>query len=416
MRRAAGYLELARRHPLPIALAVVAIAGALLLLTIGGDGSRRPANGDIEISSQMRRARAAFHPTPDQWVAMTVEAVGQREFRLSVATEGKIAIDEDRATPIFSPYAGRVMKLLVKPGDVVTVGQPLFTVEATDMVQAQNDFITAVTGLNKARSALELAQINDKRQRLLYDAKAVPLKEVQNARAVLDAAENDVRSSDVALEAVRNRLRILGKSDAEIAAFQDKGRIDPATPIHTPIAGTIVQRKVGPGQYIGNGASDPVFVIGDLSTVWLIAYVRESDAPRVTVGQSIQFSVLSDPDRIYPAKITYAAAMLDPSTRRLLVRATIDNSAGKLKPEMFASVRITVGDVATTLAVPRYAVMYEGDGARVRVVHDDRTIELRPIKTGLADGDMVQVLNGLDSGEKVITRGSLFIDRAAAGG
>jgi cobalt-zinc-cadmium efflux system membrane fusion protein len=107
--------------------------------------------------------------------------------------------------------------------------------------------------------------------------------------------------------------------------------------------------------------------------------------------------------------------MLDPSTRRLLVRATIDNSAGALKPEMFASVRIMVGDVATTLAVPRCAVMYEGNGARVRVVHDDKTIELRPIKTGLADGDMVQVLDGLAPGEKVITKGSLFIDRAAGG-
>jgi cobalt-zinc-cadmium efflux system membrane fusion protein len=88
------------------------------------------------------------------------------------------------------------------------------------MVQAQNDFIAAATGLNKARSALNLAQIIDKRQTLLYEGKAVPLKEVQNARAALDAAENDVRSAEVALEASRNRLRILGKTDQEIADFQ----------------------------------------------------------------------------------------------------------------------------------------------------------------------------------------------------
>ena len=103
---------------------------------------------------------------------------------------------------------------------------------------------------------LNLAQINDKRQRLLYEGKAVPLKEVQQAQGTLDAAENDVRSADVALEASRNRLRILGKTDQEITEFQTKGTINPATPIYAPIGGTIVQRKVGPGQYVGSGASD----------------------------------------------------------------------------------------------------------------------------------------------------------------
>jgi pyruvate/2-oxoglutarate dehydrogenase complex dihydrolipoamide acyltransferase (E2) component len=121
------------------------------------------------------------------------------------------------------------MKLFAKPGETVAVSQPLFTVEATDMVQAQNDFIGAATELNKARSALNLAQIIDKRQRLLFEGKAVPLKEVQNAKAALDVAENDVRSNEVALEAARNRLRILGKTDAEINEFQEKSTINPAT-------------------------------------------------------------------------------------------------------------------------------------------------------------------------------------------
>jgi membrane fusion protein, heavy metal efflux system len=97
---------------------------------------------------------------------------------------------------------------------------------------------------------------------------------VQNAKAALDAAENEVRSAEVALEAGRNRLRILGKTDQEIADFQEKGNISPATPIYAPIAGTIVQRKVGPGQYVGGNTSDPVFIIGDLGTVWVLAYMR----------------------------------------------------------------------------------------------------------------------------------------------
>ena len=373
---------------------------------------------DPDAAGQSKKVTGVFYPTPAQWATLTVEPVQQRVFQSEHVTEGKIAVDEDRSTPIFSPYAGRVIKLFVKPGDTVTVGQPLFTVQAADMVQAQNDFISAATALNKARSALNLAQIIDKRQRLLYEGKAVPLKEVQNARAALDAAENDVRSAEVALEATRNRLRILGKTDQEITDFQEKGTIDPATLITAPIAGTIVQRKVGPGQYVGSGSTDPVFIIGDLSTVWVVAFIRETEAPIVHVGQQIYFTVLAYPDRSFPANISYVAAALDPTTRRLLVRATVNNDAGLLKPEMFASVKVLSGESDKAVAVPRDAIIYEGEAARVWVVRDkdnDKAIELRRIKVGLTNGSMVEVLKGLAPGDSVVTKGSLFIDRVAAG-
>ncbi len=395
------------------ALTALALALAAGAWGIKSYTSGTAADSDTAVSSQSKRPRGLFYPSSTQWAALTVEPVQQRVFRSEHVTEGKIAVDEDRATPIFSPYAGRVTKLFVKPGEVVSVGQPLFTVEAADMVQAQNDFIAAATALNKARSALNLAQINDKRQRLLYEGKAAPLKEVQQAQGALDAAQNDVRSAEVALEATRNRLRILGKTDQEIAEFQDKGSINPATPIYAPIAGTIVQRKIGPGQYVGSGASDPVFVIGDLGTVWLAAYVRETDAPLVRVGQPIYFTVLAYPDRAFPATIGYVAASLDPTSRRLPVRATVDNSAGLLKPEMFASVKILTGESDATVAVPRDAIIYEDDTARVWVVRDDKGIELHRIKVGLTNGNMVEVLDGLEPSDRVITKGSLFIDRVA---
>jgi cobalt-zinc-cadmium efflux system membrane fusion protein len=391
------------------------VAGGVVTWVAKSPPARDTADADTAISSQSKRPRGLFFPTAAQWATLTVEPAQQKVFRSEHVTEGKIAVDEDRSTPIFSPYAGRVTKLFVKPGDTVTVGQPLFTVEAADMVQAQNDFITASTALNKARSAQNLAQIVDKRQRLLFEGKAVPLKEVQNARAGLDAAENDVRSSEVALEAARNRLRILGKTDQEITEFQDKGAINPATPIYAPIAGTVVQRKVGPGQYVGSGASDPVFIIGDLSTVWVVAYIRETEAPMVHIGQALYFTVLAYPDRAFPANISYVAAALDPSSRRLLVRATVSNSAGLLKPEMFASVKILTGEGDVAIAVPREAVIYEGEAARVWVVRDDKGIELRRIKVGLSSGAMIEVTDGLAPSDRVISKGSLFIDRVATG-
>src|SRR5262245_12902233 len=390
------------------------VTGTLIWLT----SQRHDQRADIrqsEFSSQSKGR--VFYPTAEQWATLTVEPVQQRVCQSEHVTEGKIAVDEDRSTAIFSPYAGRVLKLFVKPGDTVTVGQPLFTVQATDMVQAQNDFISAATALNKARSAHNLAEIIDKRQRLLYEAKAVPLKEVQNARAALDAAENDVRSAEVALEATRNRLRILGKTDLEITEFQEKGTIDPATLITAPIGGTIVQRKVGPGQYVGSGSTDPVFIIGDLSTVWVVAFIRETEAPIVHVSQAIYFTVLAYPDRSFPANISYVAAALDPTTRRLLVRATVNNDAGLLKPEMFASVKILTGEGDSAVAVPRDAIIYEGEAVRVWTVRDDdKAIELRRIKVGLTNGKVVEVVEGLAPKDRVVSKGSLFIDRVAKGG
>jgi cobalt-zinc-cadmium efflux system membrane fusion protein len=397
-----------------VGLAVVAAVALGIVLARGAfTGSHQNSE---EMSSRSKRVSRVLQLTDAQLAGLEIQPVERHSFHSELVTEGRIAIDEDHSTPIFSPYAGRVMKLFVKPGDTVTVGQPLFTVQATDMVQAQNDFIAAATGLNKARSALNLAQIIDKRQTLLYEGKAVPLKEVQNARAALDAAENDVRSAEVALEAARNRLRILGKTDQEIADFQHKGMIDPATPIYAPIAGTIVQRKVGPGQYVGCGASDPVFIIGDLSRVWVMAYVRESESPMVRVGQAIAFTVIGYPKRIFHASLTYVAAAFDPATRRLAVRAEIDNPDELLRPEMFASVSICTSPDAISAALPSEAIIYEGSTTRVWVATSKTSLELRNIKTGLVNGNMVQVVDGLQLNEKVVTRGGVFIDRAGTSG
>src|SRR6266436_9000564 len=136
-------------------------------------------------------------------------------------------------------------------------------------------------------------------------------------------ALNDVHSTHTALEASQKKLRILGFSDADIASLQQKGRLNPETTVFAPIGGTVVQRKAGPGQYVSTGASDPVYVIGDLSTVWLVAFVRETDAAKVSVGQDLNFNVMALPGRPLSARINYVATAIDPATRRLLVRATI---------------------------------------------------------------------------------------------
>ena len=395
------------------------VAGVLsTLIVISAMGLVRAIIGskdNSDVSSQSRKGLQTYTPTPAEWASLTIQPVIERTFRAEHVTEGKIAVDEDRSTPVFSPYAGRVTKLLARPGDRVTQGQPLFVIEAADNVQSQNDFIAAATSMNKAKSQLELAQIQDKRARDLYEGKAIPLKDLQQAQAALVTAQNDMRSADTALGAARNRLRILGLTEEAISTFQDKGQIDRETTIVAPIAGTVVQRKIGPGQYVNAGATDPVFVIGDLSTVWITAFVRETEAPDIEVGQEIAFNVLAFPSRTLTGRINYVSAAIDSTTRRLMARATIDNRDGSLKPEMFANVTIYSAGDRPALGVPKQALIYEGNQVRVWVAHDDKTIELRQIKTGLANGDLVEVKGSLQPGEQVVTRGNLFIDRAASG-
>ena len=400
------------RQQLGVGVAVLVLAGAALFGFTHLGGAPKESS---ELSSQSRKGQQRYTPTAAEWASLTVQPVSEQVFRAEYVTEGKVAVDEDRSTPVFSPYAGRINKLLARPGDNVTQGQPLFVIEATDMVQAQNDLVTAVTGLNKANSAVDLAKLQDTRAKDLFEGKAVPLKDYQQSQATLIQAQNDLRSAQTALEAARNKLRIFGFTDDALSAFQEKGRIDPNTTIFAPIAGTVVQRKVGPGQYVNSGASDPVFVIGDLSTVWLTAFVRESDASNVAVGQEVSFNVLALPGRPLTARIDYVAAAIDPATRRLLVRATVENKDGVLKPEMFANVTIYSGGDHRAVGVPKQALIYEGDQVRLWVAHDDKSIELRQIKTGLTNGNLVEVVGNLNAGDQIVTKGSLFIDRAASG-
>ena len=405
---AATYLT-SRRLTTLLAVAVVVGLGAF------GVTRMIPHAKSLESAAPAKAELPRYVPTAAEWASLTVEPVTERVFRAEHATEGKIAVNEDSSTPIFSPFAGRVSKLLVKPSDKVERGQPLFIVEAADTVQGLNDFVAALSALSSARSKFNLAQIVEKRANDLYVGKAVPLKDWQQSQSDLVTAQNDVRSAETALEAAHNRLRILGRSEEQISSFQETRQISADTPINSPIEGTVVQRKVGPGQFISSGSSDPVFVIGDLSTVWLLAFVRETEASGVAIGQELTFSLLAMPGSQFKAHIDYVAAAIDPATRRLLVRATIDNKDGLFKPEMFANVTIYSGGDRPAVGVPKQALIYEGEHVRLWVAHDDKSIELRNVQTGLTNGDLVEVTTNLKAGEKIVTRGSLFIDRAATG-
>jgi cobalt-zinc-cadmium efflux system membrane fusion protein len=409
-----------RRRLLPLTQFTVVVAlvvgmAILVWLLIDKNPADSPQRAKPERSDT---AAGTFRPTTEQWAGFKIEPVRLVSFRPEQVTEGNIAIDDDFTTPVFSPYSGRVIKLIAKLGDHVEAGAPLFEIQASEFVQAQNDLITALANLQTVRSQLAQAQTTEKRAHELYLAQGGALKDWQQAQTDLVTAQNTVRSDEIAAHAVRSRLRILGKSDKEIASLeaQPTQKLDPVAIVTAPIGGTITQRQIGLGQFINStaaGASNPVYTIGNLSTVWLIANVRETDAPLMQVGLPVEVHVLAFPGRVFKAKISWVAPSIDPNTHRLSVRADVENPDGALKPGMFADFSIITGEAETAPAVPQRAIVYEGDTTRVWVAGDEGTIAERPVRTGqIADG-MVEILAGLSQGEKVVTSGALFIDRAA---
>ena len=402
----------------------IKVLGAIVVASVGVGAGLWASGGFPDAHSGVppvqkpssRTADNGFIPTQNQWAALSVETVAPHAFRTIVSTDGRIAIDEDNTTPVFSPYAGRVIALHAKAGDKIQAGQPLFTIAATDMVQAQNDMVSAVAALNKANSALRLAEINLTRARSLYESKAGSQRDFQTAEDTRNAATSDKSAAEAAIEAARNRLKLLLKTDEEIAVFRKEGRMSAETVIPAPLSGTVVQRKAGPGLFVAGASSDPLFVIGDLSTVWIVANVKETDAPAMEVGQKIEFRVLALPGKSFSAKIDYVASTIDPVTRRLTVRAAIPNPDGKLKPESFAGVDIVTSGEQASPSISRGALIYDGEAAHVWAVRADKSIVKQAVVVGNATTDRVEVLKGITNGDKLVAKGSLFIDRVASSG
>ena len=365
---------------------------------------------------------SSFKPTDAQWAGFKIADVRSVTFSAAQTTDGKIAIDDDRTVPVFSPYTGRVSKLFVRTGAEVRAGDPLVSIQATEFVQAANDLVSAAGSDRTAKAQLALAGATEKRQHELYLAQGGSLKDWQQSQSDLTNARGTFSAAEVALGAVRARLRILGKADREIAAMETTGdptRFSPEAIVAAPISGTVTQRQVGIGQNIvsqSNNGSTPVFTIADTSVVWLDANAREVDAPLIHIGDAVEVHVLAFPDKVFNAQVTFVSASIDTTTHRLPIHAEITNPDGLLKPEMFATFRIITGQSTQAAAVPEQAIVYDPDGAHVWLVGPDKTLSIRQVKVGRSDSGLVEILDGLKPGDKVVTSGSLFIDRAAEAG
>jgi cobalt-zinc-cadmium efflux system membrane fusion protein len=348
--------------------------------------------------------------SPDQLHQLDIAEVGTFTFQSRQRAIGRIAYNEDASTPVLTPFSGRVTRLIAKVGDVVKRGDPLFEIDSPEVVLPQNEFIAAIATQNKARAQLNLATIVEKRQRDLFEGKAAPLKEFQQAQADLTAAQNDMRAAGTAVDAARNRLAILGLTEDQIAALQQKREIKRATPVFSPIDGTVIARKVGPGQYVRSDSADALYTIANLSTMWLKALIPENDIPAIKVGQQAEVTITALPGRVFTARITAIEASADAVTRRLVVRSEIPNPDGALKSEMFASFTIVTGESEVSPAVPASALIREAENVSVWVEVEPLLFKRRVVEIGLEQAGKVQIRSGLKTGELIVARGAIFVD------
>ncbi|MEO3473229.1 efflux RND transporter periplasmic adaptor subunit [Roseomonas sp. CAU 1739] len=400
-----------RRAAIAAGVAALAVAGFAYLTIEKSEHAEAPARPS---ASAAQPADGSFRLADNEMRSLRIEPVLLRDFRTERLAEGRISYDEDRSTPVFSPYTGRILRVMVRQGDVVAAGQPLFEIETTDLVQATNDLLAAVDNEGKARTTLELARRNEARQRELVQIRAAARRDLEQAEADAANAAADLRVAETAHAAARDRMRVLGRTPDQITEVERTRHVDAVIAVAAPIGGTVVQRRAGAGQWVNAGATDPVATIADLSTVWLVAAVREMDAPDMHVGQPVEVRVNALPGRVFQARVSAIGSSLDATSRRLPVRAEVQDPDGVLKPEMFANFRIAVGGDGNALGVPADAVIHRGAETSVWAALDGNRFALRKVALGRRAGNMFEVRDGLEPGARIVTAGALFIDRAAA--
>jgi cobalt-zinc-cadmium efflux system membrane fusion protein len=404
-----------RRQLIYLVLGAGIVIGVALGLVVGG--ALAPG---VSVPTGESQASTELHPGPDtdavtvdaqQARRLKIEPVRLREFRDERTAVGRIAFNDDRTTAVFAPFQGRVLRLIAKPGDVLHPGSPLLVIDSPDLVQANADLISASVAVKKAENQVNLAERVARRQKLLYEAGAGAFKDLEQSAADFLNARNDLKTAEGQVTAARSRLRApFGKNDSEIAKIEETHQVDRVAEILSPIAGTVTSRKVSPGQFVRADNTDPMFSIGDLSSMWLIANVAEIDIPLVKVGQEVAVQVMAYPGEEFRARITYVGASVDPAIRRLTVRAEISNLDGKLKPDMFASFRILTGAPTRSPSVPAGAIVREGDGTMTAwATADGRHLVRRTVTVGLQHDGFAQILEGLQAGELVAAESALFV-------
>ena len=333
--------------------------------------------------------------------AVKVGEVGEMTFPVEKSAVGSIDFNEDMTVQVFTPYQGKIVDLFAKVGDEVKKGQTLFTIDSPDLLAAEANVISAAGVLELTTKALE-------RFKILYETRAI-------AQVVLEQAVSDQQTAEGALRTARDAVRIFGKTDAEIDQIIKNRKADPTLIVPSPINGRITARNGQPGLLVQPGNAPGVYSVADISTMWMLANVAESDVSSIYVGQEVKVSLLSFPGKLFGGRISTVTSMVDPNSHRMLVRSDIDDPQHQLRSGMFANFVIRTGDPVRSPAVPLSGLVREGDGTdTVWVTTDRRRFTQRTVTVGNRKDGFRQILSGLKPGELVATDGAIFLSNMLA--
>jgi cobalt-zinc-cadmium efflux system membrane fusion protein len=335
----------------------------------------------------------------NQLASVKVGAVLEHLFPIEKGAVGSIDFNEEMSVQVFTPYQGRIIDLFAKVGDEVVKGQRLFTIDSPDLIQAESTLIAAAGVLDLTSRAL-------KRAKELYETRAIAQKD-------LEQATSDQQTAEGALKAARDNVRLFGKSESDIDRVVTERRLDPVLVVPSPIAGRVTARNAAPGLFVQSGNAPAPYSVTDITTMWMLANVAETDVPALRVGQEVTVRVKAYPERTFEGRISTISAMVDPNTHRALIRSEIDDPKHELRSGMFATFVIRTGDPVRAVAVPFNGVVREGDGTMtVWVTTDRRHFVKRTVKIGLQRDGYHQIIEGLQAGELVATDGALFLSNA----
>jgi cobalt-zinc-cadmium efflux system membrane fusion protein len=384
-----------------------------LLLTLLGAmvqmGCKQTPPANISASANSSPA-----PASAQNSAIEIEIVAPQSIAGVIPATGKILIPENHVAVIGPVNQGRIVRLYAGQGTRVRKGQKLAELESADIDQAEADYLKALgdyeNALRSSAAEVKLAQESYDRNKLLYEQKVTAGKNLQAAEHDLEvakaAAENSVSGTKAALTAARRKLLILGLNDATINSLGKKSDLAAVFSLNSPIDGVVVERNATVGASVGTDAN--LFKIIDLSQVWIDANVFEKDLQRVRPGQEVKLTVPAFPQSTFSGKVIFVDNVVDPETRTVKVRTEVANPDGRLKPDMFANVQIVTDVNRAAISIPQSAVLND-EGKSVVFVAEGNGYKKRQVQAGIQNNDRVEIVDGLNAGDKVVVKGNYLL-------
>jgi len=388
-----------RRRVIIIVILAALAAGALLwvkfsIVPSAGEGAS--AGQDHAAESAAAADRQSVDLSEKQAASLKTGPVQSRKFDVFKTAVGTIDFNENMLVQVFSQYSGKIISASYNVGDDVKRGDILFTIDSPDLLQAESTLLASAGVLELQKRTL--ARVTNL------------LKTGGSAQKDVDQSTSDEQTAEGNFKAAKDAVRIFGKSDAEIDKILAERKVDSTLVVPCPISGRIISRNAAPGFLTQPGTAPAPYTVADVSTMWMIANVIETDAPAYKVNQAVEVRVSAYPDHVFTGHVTAIGATIDPSTHRQLVRSEIDDPEHLLRSGMFASFVIHVGEPVHSLAVPVDGIVREGDGTMTAwVTTDGRRFTRRTVKIGLQQDGWRQILDGLQPDETVVGEGAVFL-------